>query len=350
MELTREHFRAMIYYDFKSGLKQKESIERLRAAFGEEAPSSATVYNWFAEFNRGRISLEDEAREGRPCTAVTEENINAVRELIEADRHVTYVEISSTLGIGMSQVQKILHEHLSVRKLCSRWIPHMLTDDQKKKRVEWCREKLRQFNQGTSNAVYNIVTGDETWIYSYEPETKCQSRVWVFQDENKPTKVIRSRSVSKKMIASFFQISGHVATMVLEDRRTVNADWYTTVSLAEVIQECRRNNPNRRIILHHDNASSHTAKQTTEFLTEANVELMHHPPYSPDLAPCDFFLFPNAKQKLRGQRFPNPEAAVAAYREVVSEISTSEWHLCFEKWFKRMKKCIEFKGDYFEKQ
>lgn len=77
---------------------------------------------------------------------------------------------------------------------------------------------------------------------------------------------------------------------------------------------------------------------------------MHHPPYSLDLAPCGFFfLFPNAKHKLC-LAFPYLETAVAAYHEVVFEISSSEWHLCFKKWFMRIKKCIKFKGDYFEKQ
>jgi hypothetical protein len=50
MELSREHWRAMIYYDYKSGLRQQESFERLSAAFGDQTPSRASVFNWFAEF------------------------------------------------------------------------------------------------------------------------------------------------------------------------------------------------------------------------------------------------------------------------------------------------------------
>ena len=68
----------------------------------------------------------------------------------------------------------------------------------------------------------HIVTGDEIWIYSYEPESKQQSIVWVFQNERKPTKVIRSRSAAKQMIACFFGYTGHVTTVALEDRGTVN--------------------------------------------------------------------------------------------------------------------------------
>ena len=63
--------------------------------------------------------------------------------------------------------------------------------------------------------------GDETWIYSYEPESKQQSFVWVFQNELKPTKVIRSCSAAKQMIVCFFGYTGHVTTVALKDRRTV---------------------------------------------------------------------------------------------------------------------------------
>ncbi|GFU37417.1 techylectin-5A [Nephila pilipes] len=137
---------------------------------------------------------------------------------------------------------------------------------------------LEKYIQGTSKAVYNIYTGDESWIYAYEPETKQQSTVWVFQDEAKPTKVVRGRSTSKQMIACFFGINDHVATVALEQRRTVNSEWYTTICLPEVIGEIRKKQKNRRIILHHDNASSHTSTQTKAFLTERKIELMGHPP------------------------------------------------------------------------
>lgn len=317
MNFSRENFRAIIFYNFKRGLTPKQCIEELRSTFQDEAPSNATIYNWYAEFGRGRTWLTDDFREGRPATSITQENIDAVRVLIEQDRHVTYSEIEASLGITATAINSILHQHLNVRKLCCRWIPHQLTEAEKKARVNWCRKMLKKFDQGRSKTVYNIVTGDESWIYSYEPETKQQSTVWVFQSEPHPTKVVRSRSVSKKMIACFFGIKGHVAIMPLEDRRTVNADWYTTICLPAVIDELRKTNRNRRIVLHHDNASSHTARRTMAFLKENNIELMTHCPYSPDLSPNDFFLFTKIKKKMRGQRFQTPEAAVEAFKSLV---------------------------------
>ncbi|EZA54943.1 Histone-lysine N-methyltransferase SETMAR [Ooceraea biroi] len=77
---------------------------------------------------------------------------------------------------------------------------------------------------------------------------------------------------------------------------------------------------------------------------------MTHCPYSPDLSPNDFFLFPNIKYKMRGERFVSPETAVEAFRTLFSEVTASEWKKCFENWFERMQKCIDLKGEYFEKQ
>ena len=70
----------MIFYYFKNGLNQAQSLERLTQALGDLAPSHATVFNWFAEFKRGRNSFEDEERSGRPLTAVSEDKHRCCRQ------------------------------------------------------------------------------------------------------------------------------------------------------------------------------------------------------------------------------------------------------------------------------
>jgi hypothetical protein len=75
------------------------------------------------------------------------ENINAVRKPIMQDHHVTYREIEASLGISITSIHKILHEHLAVKKIYSRWIPHNLTIAQKKARVDWCKEMLKRMQK-----------------------------------------------------------------------------------------------------------------------------------------------------------------------------------------------------------
>ena len=83
------------------------------------------------------------------------------------------------------------------------------------------------------------------------------------------------------MVATFFSKSGHVATIPLEEQRTVTANWYTTVCLPKVFEKLRERRPRtglRGILLHHDNASAHTANATIQFLESTEAKLMTHPP------------------------------------------------------------------------
>ena len=93
-------------------------------------------------------------------------------------------------------------------------------------------------------------------------------------------------------------------------RKTVTADWYVNHCLPKVFQAwCtwRHRTGVRGLLLHHDNASAHTAAVTLDFLAASNVQLATHPSYSPDLAPCDWFLFPSAKRQLKGNSFRTPK-------------------------------------------
>ena len=138
----------------------------MKSTFGSEAPSKATIYNWFKEFSRGRKNLSDDFREGRPKSAVTSENIDAVRKLIATDRHETYDKIETSLKISRIRMHSILHYHLEVKKVCSRWIPHSLSQCEKGFRVKWCLHNLNKFNFGASKHLYDIVTLDETHAHS----------------------------------------------------------------------------------------------------------------------------------------------------------------------------------------
>ena len=78
------------------------------------------------------------------------------------DRHMTYREIEASLGISPNSIHSILHEHLAIKKVCSRWIPHNLIIAQKKARVDWCKEMLKKYDRGGPKDVYKIVIGNES--------------------------------------------------------------------------------------------------------------------------------------------------------------------------------------------
>ena len=98
-------FVQIFFPTFDRELIQQQCIDELNTIFGNEAPSRTSVYRLYGEFNRGRSSLQYEFLEGRPKSIVVPEAIDAVRQLILQDRHVTYREIETSLGISGTSIQ-----------------------------------------------------------------------------------------------------------------------------------------------------------------------------------------------------------------------------------------------------
>jgi len=133
--------------------------------------------------------------------------------------------------------------------------------------------------------------------------------------------------------------------------QTVNKEYYLQVQrrLREAIRKKRPNLwKNNSWLLHHDNAPAHTSLLVREFLAKNNTVMMPQPPYSPDMAPCDFFLFPKIKRTLKGRRFTSIDDIKSASLKELKAISKIEFEKCFEDWKKRWHKCIISNGDYFE--
>ena len=105
-------------------------------------------------------------------------------------------------------------------------------------------------------------------------------------------------------------------------------------------------------ILHQDNAPVHVhvsrvAKRT---MSDLNIEPLQHPPYSPDLAICDFFLFPTVKDHLRERKFESREELGTAITEALRTVTRDGLQHVFRTWVERWDMCIKAKGSYFEKE
>jgi transposase len=104
---------------------------------------------------------------------------------------------------------------------------------------------------------------------------------------------------------------------------------------------------NHNWLLHHDNASAHTSLKTPEFATDNNLTIVPHPPYSPDLAPYDFALFPKLKMKLKGRHFETVSDIQRESQAVLNSIKENDFPGALEAWEKRWDRCIRSQGDYF---
>jgi len=102
------------------------------------------------------------------------------------------------------------------------------------------------------------------------------------------------------------------------------------------------------LMLHHDNASCYMAISVVEFLAKKGIPVVQRPPYSPDLSPCDFILFPKLKFYLTGRHFWTVENIEKAVSDQLKEIPVSGFQRCYEEWEQRLRRCVASQGNYFE--
>ncbi len=220
----------------------------------------------------------------------SEENVNRIKQLLENDRRLTVRELEEKTGIPKSSIHVILWEKLKMRKLCARLVPHWLFQKEKKERVTKATAMAKMLRQ--RNALTAVVTGDESWFSFHQSGNKRQNMTWLAEGERRPDVCRPSFSSRKRMFTIFISIDGPVLVKVLEEGATINAEYYTTVILPRVVDVFSEHTGRKRL-LHHDNASSHTARKTALFLDEMKVTVLPHPPYSPTLLLLIFGCFPS---------------------------------------------------------
>ena len=148
MKMEKIEYRAYIKTRALLGTQATDIHKELVVVWGDNAPSYSTVAMWAPRYKSGRETLEDDPRSGRPITEFTTANIERVRQLLEEDPHSTYDEMEVETSLSRWTLHEIIHVALRMRKLTSRWVPHDLTDEQRKRRVDACKQILAKFEEG----------------------------------------------------------------------------------------------------------------------------------------------------------------------------------------------------------
>ena len=104
-------------------------------AWGNDAPSIVTVRQWINKFESGEENIEEKPCSGRPNEAVNQKNIDLIEEAVNKNPHITTKELERNAGISHERVVNIIHKHLGLKKVTAKWIPHKLTEENKRIRV-----------------------------------------------------------------------------------------------------------------------------------------------------------------------------------------------------------------------
>lgn len=347
----KEEIRAYIKARTLLGCSLKDIFSEIKVVYGNTSLSYDTVRRWKKKFDSGLQSVENTPKSGRPKRATAKENVAKVKEIIEKDARYTVRDIARMVGISLSSVQFILKKTLNVRKISARWVPHLLTDDQKKQRVKIAKKLLKMFPEYDQSKLANVVTGDETWIHYFEPVRKQSNKIWATRNCKRPIIAKRTLSAKKVLYAIFFSIEGIAIQVPVKRGKSITGKYYRDVVLKKLKKYYQKRRPVtgfKHVRLLHDNAPAHTSAIVSNFLKQEKVNVLPHPPYSPDLAPCDFFLFPKLKNYLAGRKYRSRQALGSAVFQYLSTIPKSAYRDAFRKWIYRLKLCISSHGEYFE--
>lgn len=350
MLIKLEH-RAVIKFLTKQGKTQKTIKMEMDDVYRDSAPSLSTIQKWSSEFKRGRESIEDDARPGRPVEATSPDYIKLVEKIILEDGRVKVNSIAQKTNLSIGTVHTIIHDHLNMSKVSARWVPRMLTPLQKETRVACCSDFIDLCGENPDDVIQKIVTGDETWVHHYDPESKQESMQWHIKGTPHPKKFKVTPSAGKVMATIFWDCDGILLIDYKDKSVNITGAYYANIlrQLRESIKEKRRGKLTRGVLLLHDNAPVHSARVAKAAAHESGFEIMNHPPYSPDLAPSDYFLFPNLKKDLRGVRFSDDEALKAAVQEHFNTNEKKFFYEGLKKLIDRSNKCIKIEGEYIEK-
>ncbi|CAF5026134.1 unnamed protein product [Rotaria sp. Silwood1] len=199
------------------------------AVYGDYVPSRTTVFEWIRRFKDGQLNVEDGPKCGRPITTTDDQTIKAVECLIIEDRRITIQQIADALGISTGTV----HDKL-----------------------------LARYSIEGNDFLFRIITGDESWMYYYQPESKQSSKQWKRADSPPTTKFKQEKSTNKVLCSFFWDHKGIILKEPIPPGTTITKTYYANTLVNELhpeIKKQRRALISVRVILHHDNAPAHTS-------------------------------------------------------------------------------------------
>ena len=335
---NKTHIRSCMLYEYRRGYSAAAAFRNITEAYGK-VMSLVQCNKWFAKFKNGSYDLKDRPKSGRP----TEVDTDVLRDLIETDPRKSSRDLAVQMGISHTCVINHLKNMGKVNK-CGIWVPHKLSAENRLQRQTICTSLLAR--NEVNPFLRRIITGDEKWVLYVNVERKKQ---WLSPSQTPIPTPKAGLHPKKVLLCVWWDLEGVVHFELLDMNQTINAELYCQQldRLKAAIDLKRPALANRRgVILQQDNARPHTAKLTRKKLKELGWEILPHPPYSPDIAPSDYYLFLSLQHFLSGKEFKNKEEVKSAITEFFDSKDKDFYRKGIEALPERWEAVIENDGNY----
>ena len=165
----------------------------------------------------------------------------------------------------------------------------------------------------------------------------------------RPKKARMSKSKIKFILFFFFESQGFVHKEFVPHGQTINKQYYREV-LERLRKSVHRVRPETADtwMLHHDTVPCHTATLVNKFLTKKGIPMLSQPPYSPDLSPCDLFLFSKLKFHLKGRHFGTVNNIQKVVTDQLMALPHEDFQHCYREREQRLRRYMASQGNYFE--
>jgi hypothetical protein len=354
MDASNEHFRFYVCVETKRGQKPLQILEQLQSAFGDTAPSRTFVFKWSKQFESGnRDCVKNLPIPGRPISKRTTKSIANVYDLISENPKLHLVQMSESLGLSKETVRRILVDELFFRKICSVWIPHKLSEQNKIQRVTAATNLLHIFQLHPINEMLSIfAVEDETWVPFEMCASKEENKVWLPPQAKRPRVVREQLTFRKTMLSLAFTGNGKLSVSVTERGETIDSESYVQFihTTGELWRKLRSDSTKlSELLWMHDNARPHSAAHTQEFLSRRMVTLVPQSPYSPDLNLCDRWLFKELKSKLKQCHLQSASDILTHTKRLFHQIPLERFKSEMHKLKDHCSRIIACNGDYVTK-
>lgn len=293
--------RHVLIFLYNQKKKSAESYRILVETYGDNAPSQKTCERWFYQFKMGDFNVNDKEHPG-PSKKFEDTDLQA---LLDEDDAQTQQQLADSLHVSQQAISDRLRAMGKIQKE-GKWVPYELSERNKEKRKTTCEMLLEKHRR--KSFLHRIVTGDEKWIYFDNPKRK---KSWC--NPGQPSSSIAKRNIhgEKALLCIWWDQKGVLYYELLKPGQTITGDRYRE-QLLQLSSSLKAKRPewaqrHGKVIFLHDNARPHVAKPVKETLEALGWNVLPHPPYSPDIAPSDYYLFRSMAHCLSEHRFHNFE-------------------------------------------